>query len=103
MHANGGIINGGVACVCAKWCVFVHFCACLRFFLCISVRLSYQDGLQKSAKFAQNFAKCAKKRFYAIPSPRGPIEVFQNREVKIAARQFNLSIASKLSPQEGSL
>ena len=33
VHANGGIINGGVACVCAKWCAFVHFCAFLRFFV----------------------------------------------------------------------
>ena len=33
VHANGGKINGGVACVCAKWRVFVHFRAFLRFFV----------------------------------------------------------------------
>ena len=33
VHANGGIINGGVACVCAKLRVFVHSCAFLRFFV----------------------------------------------------------------------
>ena len=26
VHANRGIINGGVACVSAKWRVFVRFC-----------------------------------------------------------------------------
>ena len=33
VHANGGIINGGVACVCAKGRVFVQLCAFLRFFV----------------------------------------------------------------------
>ena len=33
VHANGGIINGGVACVCAKWSIFVHVCAFVRFFM----------------------------------------------------------------------
>ena len=63
VHANGGIINGGVACVCAKWCVFAHFCA----FLCVSVRFFLPKRPAEKRKFAHNRAKMCKKRFYAIP------------------------------------
>ena len=77
MHANGGIIKGGVACVCAEWRVFVNYCAFLHSFVRFCAFLdsfvhfcaffSYQNGLQKERKFAQNSAKMSKKRFYAIP------------------------------------
>ena len=63
MHANGGIINGGVACVGAEWRVFVHFsrfCA----FLCV---FSYQNGLQKSANSRIILQKCAKSAFMQYP------------------------------------
>ena len=66
VYANGGIINGGVACVCAKWRVFVHFarfCA----FLCVSVRFFLPKWPAEKREFAHNRAKMCKKRFYAIP------------------------------------
>ena len=63
LHANGGIIHGGVACICAKWCVSVHYCALLALFYAFLCLLSYQNGLQKKRKFAQNSAKMCKKRF----------------------------------------
>ena len=66
VHANGGIINGGVACVGAEWRVFVHFS---RFgaFLCVSVRFFLPKWPAKKRKFAHNPAKMCKKRFYAVP------------------------------------
>ena len=63
VHANGGIINGGVACVCAKWRVPVHFCAFWRIF----VRFILPKWPAKKRKLAHNSAKMCKKRFYAIP------------------------------------
>ena len=66
MHANGGIINGGVACVCAKWRVFVHFCAFLRFLVRFCAFFLPKWPAEKR-KFAHNRAKMCKKRFYAIP------------------------------------
>ena len=57
------IINGGVACVRAKRCIFLRvfalFCAFLCFFSC-------WDVLQTKRKFVQNSAKMCKKRSYAI-------------------------------------
>ena len=67
VHANGGIINGGVACVCAKWRVFVHFCAVFAHFCAFLCVFSYQNGLQKSANWRITLQKCAKSAFYAIP------------------------------------
>ena len=66
VHANGGIINGGTACVGAKWRVFVHF-ASFCVFLCVSVRFILPKWPAKKRKFAQNPAKMCKKRFYAVP------------------------------------
>ena len=66
VHANGGIINGVVACVCAKWRVFAHFCMFLRF-LCVSVRFFVPKWPAEKRKFAHNRAKMCKKRFYAMP------------------------------------
>ena len=70
VHANGGITNGGVACVCAKWRVLVHFCTFLRF----SVRFFLPKLTAEKCKFAHNRAKNMrkkkkkkKKRLYAIP------------------------------------
>ena len=64
VHVNGGITNGGVACVVVRFCellrVLALFCAFLSVF-------SYQNGLQKSANFAQNSARMCTKRFHAIP------------------------------------
>ena len=48
VHANGGI-NGGVACVCAKWRVSVHFCA----FLCFFVRYCAFFATKMACKKAQ--------------------------------------------------
>ena len=63
VHANGGIMNGGVACACAKWRVFAHFCA----FLCVSsVRYVLPKWAAKKREVAQNSAKHAKNVFYAI-------------------------------------
>ena len=68
VHANGGIINGGVACVCAKWrflCISARFCVFFFAFLCV---FAYQNGLQKKHKFVQNSAKmCAKSAFMQYP------------------------------------
>ena len=36
VHTQGGIINRGVACVCTKWRILVHFFAFLRFFVYFS-------------------------------------------------------------------
>ena len=65
---TGGIIPGGaggVACICAKRRVFVHFCVFFLFFpfcafLCV---FSCQNGLQKSRRFRI----IVQRRFYAIP------------------------------------
>ena len=62
VHANWGIVDGGVACVCAKWRVFAHLCA----LLCVSVSFSCQNGLEKSANLRIILQKCAK-ALYAIP------------------------------------
>ena len=63
VHANGGIINGGVACVCAKWRVFEQICAFLRFL----VPFFMPKSPVEKHNFAQSCAKMRKKRFYAIP------------------------------------
>ena len=92
VHANGGIINGGVACVCAKWCVFVYFCAFLRFFVRFCAFFSYQNGLQKSANWRIIVQKYAKGVFMQDPfsytpfcmSPRDGHRNRKNR-TKIAA------------------
>ena len=63
VRANRGTINGGVACVCANWRVFVYFCAFLRFF----VRLFLPKWPAEKHKFAHNRAKMCKNRFSAIP------------------------------------
>ena len=52
------ILNGGVACVCAEWSVFVHFCAFVLF-LCVSVLLLLPKWAAKKREFAQNSAKSA--------------------------------------------
>ena len=57
VHANGGIINGGVACVCAEWRVFAHFCAFLHFF----VHFCVPKWPAEKRKFAHNRAKMCKK------------------------------------------
>ena len=48
VHANGGIINGGVACVCAKWRVLVYVCAFVFFFWCFCAFLSTKMGCKKA-------------------------------------------------------
>ena len=60
VHANGGIING-VACVCAKWRVFVHFCAFLRFFLCVSVFFLLPRWAKKKTQIFAEFCKNVQK------------------------------------------
>ena len=60
VHANGGITNGGVACVGAKWRVFVHFCAFLRFFVRFCAFFPAKLGFKKaqiSAEFCKNVQK----------------------------------------------
>ena len=79
VRANGGIINGGVACVCAKWRVFVHFCAFLRF----SVRFFLLPKWPaEKRKIAHNRAKMCKKRFYAIP----PLVILVTHAIAITNR-----------------
>ena len=96
VHANGGIINGGVACVCTKWRVFVHFCAFLRFCVCVSARISLPQWAAEKHKFAQNSAKLCKKRFYAIPPlviplfARHRMKLQQPRNFEFGMFQFNL-------------
>ena len=62
---NGGIINGGVACVCAKWRVVVHFWRVFVLFGAFLCVLSCQNGLQKSAYLRITVQKCAKSAFKA--------------------------------------
>ena len=49
VHAHGGFINGGVACVCAKWLVLAPFCAFLSFF--VYLRFCHQKWPEKSANW----------------------------------------------------
>ena len=67
VHANGGIVNGGVACVGAEWRVFAHFCAFLCFFVRFCAFFSCQNGLQKSANLRRILQKCAKSAFMQYP------------------------------------
>ena len=61
VHANGGIIiNGGVACVCAKWRVFAHFCVFLRIFVRFFVRFFVPKWHAEKHKFEHNRAKICK-------------------------------------------
>ena len=71
MHANGGIINGSVACVGANYgafllsflrvsAIFFVFCT----FLCVFFPPKWPA---KKREFVQNPAKMCKKRFCAIP------------------------------------
>ena len=55
-HANGGIINGGVACVCAKWRVFVNCCAFLHFFVRFCAFFPTKMGCKKAPLVIPPFA-----------------------------------------------
>ena len=48
VHAYGGIANGGVACVGAKWRSFVHSCAFLRVFVHFCAFFSHKMGCKKA-------------------------------------------------------
>ena len=68
VHANGGITNGGVACVGARWRVFAYFCEFLRFFVRFCAFFpAKKKWPAKKRKCAQNPAKVCQKRFYAMP------------------------------------
>ena len=67
VHANGGIINGGVACICAKWRVFVHFCAFLRFFVRFCAFFPTKMGCKKASNLRRILQKCAKSAFMQYP------------------------------------
>ena len=62
VHAKGGTINGGVACVCAK-CIFARFCT----FLCVSVCFFLPKWASKKRKTGKNSPRIYKKHFSAIP------------------------------------
>ena len=64
VHANRGAINGGVACVCAKWRVFAHFvrfCAFFVRFLCVFFVPKWPA---EKRKFAHNRAKNVQKALF---------------------------------------
>ena len=88
VHANGGIINGGVACICAKWCAFMHFCAVLRFFVRFCAFFFCQNGQQKSANLHIIVQKCAKTAFMQYPLWLYPL---------LRVTEFSCAVPSNLS------
>ena len=70
VHANRSIIlNGGVACVCAKWRVFVYFCAFLRVFFCtfLCVFPTKMGDKKKNASLRGILQKSAESAFMQYP------------------------------------
>ena len=76
-HANGGIINGSVACVSEKKERFYGF---LHFFVRFCVSLLPKWSAEKH-KLSQNCAKMGKKRFFAIP-PLYPLLRVTERQLR---------------------
>ena len=83
VHTNGCIVNGGVACVCAKWHVFVHFCA-----FCAFLRVfSCQNGLQKRANVRIIVQECVKAPLCNTPCSYTPFCVSPNFKISPPEKQ----------------
>ena len=67
VHGNGGIIDGGVACVCAKRRAVAHFSAFLRFFVRFCAFFPTIMVCKKSANLRRILQKCAKSAFVQYP------------------------------------
>ena len=105
VHANGGIINGGVACVGTEWRVFVCI---FRVFCAFFVRFFLPKWPAKKRKFAHNPANMCKKRFYAIPPlvippfachrPKIKKKIEISIETENFEREWNLRASHPLRP-----
>ena len=81
VHANGGVINGGVACVCTNWRVFARFCA----FLLAKMAC-------RKSRIWHNRAKMCKKRIYAIPPlVTPPLRLTENFSSNTRSLSFKFS------------
>ena len=67
VHANGVIVNGGVACVGAKWRIFVHFCAFLRFFACFCALFPAKMACKKAQICTESCKNVLKNVFTQYP------------------------------------
>ena len=86
VHANGGIVNRGVACVCAKWHIFVHSCAVLHFFVRVCALSPTKMGRKEAqicAEFCKNVQKvplCLHTAFSYTPFCVSPICTYSTNE-----------------------
>ena len=98
VHANGAFSDGGVACVCAKWRVFVHFCAFLRFLLRFCAFFPTKMGCKKKREFVQKSVK----RFHAMPPLVVPLLRVTERSYYLGRNSF-LFYSSRVKSGSGTV